>query len=161
MGKAKAAGFTLLEILVALAILAILMIGLIKITNNNIQNLWHVENKTIAAIVAANHATELRLGKDKPEYDKGVETQAGRRWYWEAKRPVTTTLGLWHYQISVYLEGGKEPYATLVTLVPEVYDEKAAEAPTEEPEQEADIPEEQAEPPNIPAAPDAPEPNDQ
>jgi|GEM_PF-579004 len=126
------AGFTLLEILIALAILAILMIGLIKIASDNTRNLWHVENKTLAAVIAANHATQLRLAVDKPEQDDGWETQGGRRWYWQARRNVTTTLGLWQYQIRVYLEGDKEPYTTLTSLVPESPSAETAEQAVEQ-----------------------------
>lgn len=115
----KTAGFTLLEILIALAILAILMTGLLKIASDNTRNLWHIENKTIAVMIAANHAAQLRLAKDKPEQDDGWETQAGRRWYWQTKRQVTTTLGLWRYRIPVYLEGDKEPYTELISFIPE------------------------------------------
>ncbi len=119
----KSGGFTLLEILIALAILAILMTGLLKIAADNTRNLWHIENKTIAAIVVANHAAQLRLAKDKPEQDDGWETQAGRRWYWQTQRQVTTTLGLWRYRIPVYLEGDKEPYTELIGFIPEVFGE--------------------------------------
>lgn len=116
-------GFTLLEILIALAILAILMAGLLKIAADNTRNLWHIENKTIAAIVAANHAAQLRLSKEKPEQDDGWESQAGRRWYWQSQRQVTTTLGLWRYRIPVYLEGDKEPYTELISFIPEAFSE--------------------------------------
>lgn len=121
--RPKNEGFTLLEILIALAILAILMTGLLKIAADNTRNLWHVENKTIAAIIAANHAAQLRLAKDKPEQDDGWETQAGRRWYWQTQRQVTTTLGLWRYRIPVYLEGDKEPYTELISFIPEAFSE--------------------------------------
>ncbi|MDO9104727.1 MAG: type II secretion system minor pseudopilin GspI [Methylovulum sp.] len=129
----KADGFTLLEILIALAILAILMIGLIKITTYNTRNLWHIENKTLATLIAGNHAAQLRLAKDKPEQDDGWETQAGRRWYWQARRQITTTLGLWQYRIAVYLEGDKEPYTELISLIPEAYN-----AETDPPNLDAD-----------------------
>jgi general secretion pathway protein I len=114
----KQAGFTLLEILIALAILAIVMISMIKITSDNTRNLWHIENKTLAGIIAANHATQIQLTEEKPELSDGWETMAGRKWYWQATRAVTTRLGLWHYKINVYLEGDKEPYITLTRLVP-------------------------------------------
>jgi general secretion pathway protein I len=121
----KSSGFTLLEILIALAILAILMIGLIKITSDNTRNLWHVENKTIAAIIAANHAAQLRLSNEKKEQEDGWETQGGRRWYWQANRNVTTTLGLWQYQIRVYLEGDKDPYTEISSFIPDTFDPEA------------------------------------
>lgn len=127
----KTAGFTLLEILIALAILAILMTGLLKIASDNTRNLWHIENKTIAAMIAANHAAQLRLAKDKPEQDDGWETQAGRRWYWQTKRQVTTTLGLWHYRIPVYLEGDKEAYTELISFIPETFSVAKVESAVE------------------------------
>ena len=128
----KTDGFTLLEILIALAILAILMTGLLKIASDNTRNLWHIENKTIAAIIAANHAAQLRLAQKKPEQDDGWETQAGRRWYWQSKRQVTTTLGLWRYQIPVYLEGDREPYVELVSFIPEPFSAAAEPAAVEQ-----------------------------
>ena len=75
--KKIASGFTLLEVLIALAILAILMVSAIKITADNIKNLWYLENKTLAIIVASNHAVQLRLDKDKPEKLDGWDEMAG------------------------------------------------------------------------------------
>lgn len=112
-------GFTLLEVLIALALLAILMAGLIKITVANTKNLWYLENKTLAVTIATNHAVQLRLEKNKPENQDGWETMAGRRWYWQAKRGVTPSFGgsVWDYQIEVFLEGDKSPYASLQSYI--------------------------------------------
>ena len=108
-------GFTLLEVLIALAILAIVMISAIKITASNIQNLWYLENKTLATAIAANHEVELRLQKDKPETQDGWDEMAGRRWYWQVRRNASTIEGLWRYRIEVFLEGEKAPYVSLAS----------------------------------------------
>jgi general secretion pathway protein I len=113
----RASGFTLLEVLIALAILAILMVSAIKITAENIKNLWYLENKTIAAIIASNHAVQLRLDKEKPENQDGWDEMAGRRWFWQIKRIESTIAGVWHYNIDVFLEGDKEPYFSLISDV--------------------------------------------
>ena len=118
MATSTSKGFTLLEILIALAVLAIVMISLIKITSDNSRNLWHVENKTLAGIIASNHITQLRLSAELPEQQDGWETMAGRKWYWQVQRPVTSNaLGLWQYTVNVFLEGDKEPYITLTSLI--------------------------------------------
>jgi general secretion pathway protein I len=110
-------GFTLLEVLIALAILAIVMVSAIKITADNIKNLWYLENEAIVAIIASNHAVQLRLDKEIPEKQEGWDEMAGRRWFWQIKRSTSTLAGLWRYRIDVFLEGDKTPYFSLVSDV--------------------------------------------
>ncbi|PPD21399.1 MAG: type II secretion system protein GspI [Methylomonas sp.] len=116
-GSSRASGFTLLEVMVALALLAIVMAGAIKITSSNISNLWYLENKTIAASVASNHAVELQLGNQAPEHLDGWDDMAGRRWYWLAQRGSSGFNGIWQYQIDVFLQDDKAPYFSLTRWV--------------------------------------------
>jgi general secretion pathway protein I len=95
-----------------LAILAIVMVSAINITASNIQNFWYLENKTLAAAIGANHEVELRLQKEKPEYQDGWDEMAGRRWYWQIRRNASTIEGLWRYRIDVFLEGETAAYAS-------------------------------------------------
>lgn len=112
--KPRQAGFTLLEVLIALAVLAVLMLGLLKITAANTQNLWYLENKTLAATVAANQAAELRLQGQLLESLDGWEEMAGRRWHWQANRLAMSPLaGVQRYRIDVSLQDDPAPCASL------------------------------------------------
>ena len=79
-------GFTLLEILVALAVFSI--VALTALTNNNvmIDNSRYIQDKTLAHWVAMNKAAELQLAGNlvKKGGEKGVAVMAGRRWNWQA-----------------------------------------------------------------------------
>ncbi len=55
-------GFTLLEIMVAVAILAIAFLAVLRTTQSNIQSTLHVKNALISNWVALNIYSELQLG---------------------------------------------------------------------------------------------------
>lgn len=113
--KTTQSGFTLLEVLIALAVLALLMMGLLKISAANAQNLWYLENKALAATIAANHAAEMRLQDQQQESADGWDEMAGRRWHWQADRLVMSPLdGVQRYRIDVSLQDDPQPYASLI-----------------------------------------------
>ncbi len=111
----KTQGFTLLEVLIALALLAILMSSTIKITANNINNLVYLENKTLASVIANNHDVALRLSQKKPETTDGWDQMSGRRWYWTIKQTMSGFPSVLSYRIDVFLEGDKEPLVSLMS----------------------------------------------
>lgn len=114
-------GFTLLEVLIALSILAILMTGLIKIAAQNTQNLWYLENSLIAEQVAHNRLLALQLGEARPEQDDGWDSMAGRRWFWQIQRQrVSALVGVTAYRIKVFREGEASPYIDFLGYLPNV-----------------------------------------
>ncbi|MCQ8103506.1 type II secretion system minor pseudopilin GspI [Methylomonas sp. SURF-2] len=119
--RRRQAGFTLLEVLIALAILAILMSALIKIAANNIRNLGFLENATLAEQVAHNRLLQLRLTEERPETAEGWEDMAGRRWFWRISRSVGHGMGrgVLRYRVQVFADGEKTPYVELIGYVPE------------------------------------------
>lgn len=118
--KHSASGFTLLEVLIALSILAILMVGLLKIAANNTRNLVFLENTLLAEQVAHNCLLKLRMADYKPERDQSREEMAGRRWLCEIERGVEHPLGkdLWRYRVKVFLDGESAPYVELISHLP-------------------------------------------
>jgi general secretion pathway protein I len=80
-------GFTLLEVLVALAIIAIAMGALIKGGASNASNAAYLRDKTIAHWVAMNKVAEAQLEQSFPSASttQGKVEMAGGQWQWTAR----------------------------------------------------------------------------
>lgn len=78
-------GFTLLEVLVALAVLAIAMGALIKVSASNASNAAYLKEKTFAHWVAINKANELRVADTWPSVgsSKGTMFMGEQEWRWQ------------------------------------------------------------------------------
>lgn len=84
-------GFTLLEILVALAVMSIVVLAFLRGNAQMIANADYLRDKTLAGWVAANRAAELRLagqwlGEGGSE---GTVLLAERSWRWRASGKVS------------------------------------------------------------------------
>ncbi len=77
-------GFTLIEVMVALAIIAIALASLIKASGNHTYSASYLKSKTLAHYVAMNEVTLLKLAQTWP--DLGTEHKstelAGIDWFW-------------------------------------------------------------------------------
>jgi len=82
-----ARGFTLLEVLVALAILGIALGALLKTGASNTANAVYLRDKTVAHWVAMNQVAEVQLDAAWPGAGtrRGKAEMAGRQWEWTAK----------------------------------------------------------------------------
>jgi general secretion pathway protein I len=90
-----ARGFTLIEVLAALVIVSLGMLGVIQAVGQTASNSAYLRDKTVAHWVALNRLTEVRLQKAAPKVDKTSDEveMAGRRWRWTmnvAQTPVET-----------------------------------------------------------------------
>ena len=83
----RAAGFTLLEVLVALVILALALGALIKTAGDHALLVADLETRTQAFLVAENQLRRLQASKLWPEASEqsDVLEQGGRRWQWQAR----------------------------------------------------------------------------
>lgn len=88
---AKPKGFTLLELLVALAILSIVALSALKNNSSMIANAAYLRDKTLAHWVLMNKAAELRLAGRfvGGEGEKGTTVLADRRWRWQVTGETT------------------------------------------------------------------------
>lgn len=78
----KARGFTLLEVLVAMAVFAVAAMALLNAGRDQIQASSRLEDKTLAHWVAMNRVVELQLASHFPDTGR-AETKvrmAGRDW---------------------------------------------------------------------------------
>ena len=84
VGVTRKNGFTLVEILVALAIIAIALGALIKSSGNHTRSAAYLKQKTLGHYVAVNEMEQLRLAEDWPDTgtERGSSEMAGREWYW-------------------------------------------------------------------------------
>jgi len=116
-------GFTLLEVMVALAVLAITMGALIKVTDSYAFNAGYLQEKTLAQWVAENKAVEYQLMQEFPAVgSKSGETEMAKvDWQWRVKVSNTDDKRLRRLDISVALKQGDldTPVTTLVAFVGE------------------------------------------
>ncbi|MDJ0807235.1 MAG: type II secretion system minor pseudopilin GspI [Gammaproteobacteria bacterium] len=78
-------GFTLLEVLVALSVLAIALASIIKVSANQAVNTEHLRDKTLAHWVAMNQIAQLQLTRQWPPAGKkrGTEEMGLHEWHWQ------------------------------------------------------------------------------
>ena len=122
----RVAGFTLLELLIALAILAIVSIAVFNQGGDTARQLGGLEQKTLARWVAENEIAKLRLQyrlSAEPLRPRSSRDQVsyGDR-YWQVVEEIKTTEHPWMHrvEVSVYalLEGREVgPVDTLVGFV--------------------------------------------
>ncbi len=77
-------GFTLLEILVALAVLAVALAAVIKAVGGYTSNQAYLRDRTLATWVARNVLVEQQVKDAWPDVGelKGDAEMGGRKWHW-------------------------------------------------------------------------------
>ncbi len=114
-------GFTLLEVLVALAILAITLGALIKASGSYASNATYLKEKTFAQWIAQNKAVEYQLANKFPSLGsrEGDVNYALQEWRWRVKVSNTDDRRLRRLRIDIILSGGefKKPLVSLVAFV--------------------------------------------
>ncbi len=83
--RQRQSGFTLVEILVSLAILSIILGVLVESAGVATSNAGRMRDRAIAEWVATNRLAELRLSPTFPETGSktGDEEMLGVNWYWK------------------------------------------------------------------------------
>jgi len=76
-------GFSLIELLVALAVFSLAAMALLNLSGENIRSAARVEDRTLGGVVAENLAVEAAITPGLHEGDSSGQTMlAGRPWRW-------------------------------------------------------------------------------
>jgi general secretion pathway protein I len=105
MPRQLSTGFTLIEVMVALAIVALGMMGVHKMLNDYALGAVYMEEKTLASWIATNKLTELSIAPTWPavgDYEEDVEF-AGQQWRCEIVVQETPVTNLHRVDVSVRL----------------------------------------------------------
>lgn len=113
-------GFTLIEVMLAMAIFSVAGIAILGTADTNARNLGHLESKIVASWVASNQLVEATLDTTWPPKNnkKGKVELAGLEWFWQQKVIKTTDKDLRAIVMEVRLEEKDESALTsLMTYV--------------------------------------------
>ena len=121
--KYRSLGFTLIEVMLALAVFSIAGIALLSAASNNARNLGHLDDKMFAQWVASDQLVALSLDNKWPPKNnlKGEVTLAGKTWFWHQKVVKTTDNDMRAVVLEVRLaEDDELPVSSLTTYVSKV-----------------------------------------
>ncbi|MFZ4687900.1 MAG: type II secretion system minor pseudopilin GspI [Polymorphobacter sp.] len=117
MADDRETGFTLVEVLVALAIFSLAALALLRLQGAALGTTARLDEKTIAAIVAQNQAVDAMTSPLPPAFGtaSGTVTNAGRAWRWTQVTARTPDPRLQRIEIRVAgRDGGTAAALTLV-----------------------------------------------
>lgn len=110
-------GFTLIEVLIALAILAISMVAVIGTAGHSTLLSSQLRDDTFADWVGMNELTSLRLNAEWPSGDSlnGDADMAGEKWHWKATISKTEDPDLLRIDVDVSSSLKPDDVVTTVT----------------------------------------------
>lgn len=109
-------GFTLIEMLVALAVFSVAALALLRLDGATLSNTANLEQKMLAGIVARNVAIEALTDPIAPTLGQssGEENNGGRRWTWQRETTRPGDARLIRINISVKDERGRDQAGLII-----------------------------------------------
>ena len=102
-------GFTLIELMVALAIFSLVALTLLKLQGAIVRNSGEIASQALGQIVAHNMAVETLTDPRAPALGKaeGLTENAGKRWSWTRTTASTADQRLVRIDIAIRDEAGR------------------------------------------------------
>ena len=120
VGSQHSKGFTLLEVIVALAVIAFALAAGASAVTSSARNASGLQQRTYAHWVAMNKMAELQVAKQWPSIrtTKGSALMARHEWFWSVKISKTPNPVIRRVDVMVRPEEGDEsPLVTLTGFV--------------------------------------------
>lgn len=111
-------GFTLIEVLVALAVMSLAVLALLNLAGENMRAASATETRAMGAVVAENRAVEDMAAPTPPALGEsaGVETAGGRNWRWARSVTVTSDPAVLRIDVRVIPEGESRTVAEVAVF---------------------------------------------
>ncbi len=112
-------GFLLVELLIALAILAVPLAAFMRTINQSIDNTAGLRDRSIALWIAQDQLALHQMRRDWPETKTvtGTREMAGRNWRWQEKVLTTPAPQMRRIEVEVRDADGNNVLARLVGFV--------------------------------------------
>jgi general secretion pathway protein I len=112
-------GFTLVEILVALAVLAIALTATARSLGAAIDTTTALRDRTLARWVAEDRLAQLELSREWPGLDvkEGDADMGGRAFHWRQETGVTPAARMRRVEVSVFLPGTDSMLAKMTGFI--------------------------------------------
>ena len=124
--RRKERGFTLIEVMVALVIVATALPALMVLVSSQLQGASYIREKTQAFWIAENQLARLQLRRELltntrlPRTENGTLTLNGLEWYWQLDTQDTEVPGFKRIDIAVSFARDKdEPLANIAGFMDE------------------------------------------
>ncbi len=123
VGRFPEQGFTLLEVLVAILIVALGVVSVVQVAAQHVNNTVELEKRMVASWVASNHIAEIRYDARTERLKTGGKTEryklGGQRWRSRARIEETEVEQVYLVTVQVTDDNDqkKRQYASVTTAV--------------------------------------------
>jgi general secretion pathway protein I len=110
-------GFTLIEVMIALAVVAIGLMATLKAINEEVNGANMTRNKMLALWVLENKVSEIRLSANLPSIgtNQGQQILYSQTWQWQTNTTLTANPKIRKVEIAIFSSQTKKSPEALLT----------------------------------------------